>query len=495
MAEEKQNIIEDDPYKVRLNKRNAMIEAGENPYGEAFAYTHHVADMEEKYGKLADGDITNDEVKVAGRILSKRGQGKVTFMGLRDATGDMQLFFRIDNLGEDAYAKAKDLDVGDWVGVTGKAMKTKRGQLSVMVEKCQLLSKSLRPLPEKFHGLADLETRYRQRYVDLIANPEVKEVFQKRSAIISAIRHYMEDEGYVEVETPFLHSIMGGANAKPFTTHFNALDRDYFLRIATELPLKRLLVGGFERVFEMGRQFRNEGMDHYHNPEFTTMEAYCAFSDLEGMMRLTEGYVQAAAQAACGTLKVEYQGQEIDLSGKWPAKSMTELASEATGEDISFDRTEAELKKILEKNGGKAQKGWGKGKLIAEIFEATCEDKLIQPIFVTGHPLEVSPLAKKAEDPNYTERFELFICGHEYANAFSELNDPIDQAERFEAQVKAKDLGDNEAMGFDADYIRALEYGMPPAGGVGVGIDRLVMLLTNSESIRDVLLFPHMRDE
>ena len=357
MAEDKQNIIEDDPYKVRLNKRNAMIDAGENPYGEAFAYTHHVADMEEKYGKLADGDITNDEVKVAGRILSKRGQGKVTFMGLRDATGDMQLFFRIDNLGEDAYAKAKDLDVGDWVGITGKAMKTKRGQLSVMVEKCQLLSKSLRPLPEKFHGLADLETRYRQRYVDLIANPEVKEVFQKRSAIISAIRHYMEDEGYVEVETPFLHSIMGGANAKPFTTHFNALDRDYFLRIATELPLKRLLVGGFERVFEMGRQFRNEGMDHYHNPEFTTMEAYCAFSDLEGMMRLTEGYIQAAAQAACGTLKVEYQGQEIDLSGKWPAKSMTELASEATGEDISFDRSEAELKKILEKNGGKAQKG------------------------------------------------------------------------------------------------------------------------------------------
>ena len=495
MAEDKQNIIEDDPYKVRLNKRNAMIEAGENPYGEAFAYTHHVADMEEKYGKLADGDITNDEVKVAGRILSKRGQGKVTFMGLRDATGDMKLFFRIDNLGEDAYAKAKDLDVGDWVGVTGKAMKTKRGQLSVMVEKCQLLSKSLRPLPEKFHGLADLETRYRQRYVDLIANPEVKEVFQKRSAIISAIRHYMEDEGYVEVETPFLHSIMGGANAKPFTTHFNALDRDYFLRIATELPLKRLLVGGFERVFEMGRQFRNEGMDHYHNPEFTTMEAYCAFSDLEGMMRLTEGYVQAAAQAACGTLQVEYQGQKIDLSGKWPAKSMTELASEATGEDISFGRSEAELKKILEKNGGKAQKGWGKGKLIAEIFEATCEDKLVQPIFVTGHPLEVSPLAKKAEDPNYTERFELFICGHEYANAFSELNDPVDQAERFEAQVKAKDLGDNEAMGFDADYIRALEYGMPPAGGVGVGIDRLVMLLTNSESIRDVLLFPHMRDE
>ena len=495
MADEKQQIIEDDPIKVRLNKRAAMIDAGENPYGSAFKYTHHVADMEENYGKLADGEITNDDVKVAGRIMSKRGQGKVAFMGLRDATGDMQLFFRIDNLGEDGYAKAKDLDVGDWVGISGKAMKTKRGQLSVMVESLELLSKSLRPLPEKFHGLADLETRYRQRYVDLIANPEVKEVFQKRSAIISAIRHYMEDQDFVEVETPFLHSIMGGANAKPFTTHFNALDRDYFLRIATELPLKRLLVGGFERVFEMGRQFRNEGMDHYHNPEFTTMEAYAAFSDLEGMMRLTEGYIQAAAKAACGTLKIEYQGQEIDLSGEWPAKSMVELASEATGEEISFDRSEADLKKILEKHGGKAQKGWGKGKLIAEIFEASAEDKLIQPIFVTGHPLEVSPLAKKSEDPNYTERFELFICGHEYANAFSELNDPVDQAERFKAQVAAKDMGDAEAMGFDADYIRALEYGMPPAGGVGLGVDRLVMLLTNSESIRDVLLFPHMRDE
>ena len=357
MAEEKQQIIEDDPYKVRLNKRNALINAGQNPYGEAYEYSHHVCDVEEKYGKIADGEITKDTIKVAGRIMSKRGQGKVCFMGLRDATGDMQLFFRIDNLGEEAYAQATDLDVGDWVGAEGKAMKTKRGQLSVCVEKFTLLSKSLRPLPEKFHGLSDLETRYRQRYVDLIANPEVKEVFQKRSAIISAIRHYMEEQDYVEVETPFLHSIMGGANAKPFTTHFNALDRDYFLRIATELPLKRLLVGGFERVFEMGRQFRNEGMDHYHNPEFTTMEAYCAFSDLEGMMRLTEGYVQAAAKAACGTLKIEYQGQEIDLSGKWPAKSMVELASEATGEDISFDRSEAELKKILEKNGGKAQKG------------------------------------------------------------------------------------------------------------------------------------------
>lgn len=489
------NIIEDDPYKVRLNKRSALIDAGENPYGQAFDYTHHVNDLEAKYSGLEDGQITEDRVKVAGRLMSKRGQGKVSFMGLRDATGDMQLFFRIDNLGDEAYAKAKDLDVGDWVGISGCVMKTKRGQLSVLVEECQLLCKALRPLPEKFHGLADKETRYRQRYVDLIANPEVKQVFEKRSAIISAIRHYMEEQNYVEVETPFLHSIMGGANAKPFTTHFNALDRDYFLRIATELPLKRLLVGGFERVFEMGRQFRNEGMDPYHNPEFTTMEAYAAFSDLEGMMRLTEGYVQAAAKAACGCLSIEYQGQTIDLSGNWPAKSMVELASEYAGEDISFDRSEKELIDILEKHGGKAQASWGKGKLISEIFELVAEDKLIQPTFVTGHPLEVSPLAKKSEDPNYTQRFELFICGHEYANAFSELNDPVDQAERFKQQVEAKDLGDNEAMGYDSDYIRALEYGMPPAGGVGLGVDRLVMLLTDSPSIRDVLLFPHMRDE
>lgn len=488
-------VIEDDPYKVRLNKRQELIESGENPYGCAFDYTHHVCDMEKLYSKLDDGEITEDLVKIAGRVISKRVQGKVAFMGIRDSSGDMQLFFRINNLGEENYKKAKNLDVGDWIGVSGSAMKTRRGQLSVMVKECILLSKSLRPLPEKFHGLADKETRYRQRYVDLIANPEVKRVFEKRSAIISAIRHYMEDDGYIEVETPFLHSIMGGANAKPFTTHFNALDRDYFLRIATELPLKRLLVGGFEKVFEMGRQFRNEGMDSYHNPEFTTMESYCAFSDLNGMIKLTQGFVQAAAIAACGTLEIEYQGTKIDLSGNFAVKSMVELASEACGEDVGFNRSKEELINILEKNGGKYVDSWGKGKLISEIFELTAEEKLIQPIFVTGHPLEISPLAKKSKDPNYTERFELFICGHEYANAFSELNDPVDQSERFKAQVKAKNLGDNEAMGYDADYIRALEYGMPPAGGVGLGVDRLVMLLTNSPSIRDVLLFPHMRDE
>ena len=496
MAENVQaEIIEDDPVEVRRAKRVALIEAGENPYGHAFDYTHHAADIEAAYGELADGETTEDAVRMCGRIIAKRVQGKVSFFTMRDTTGEIQLFCRINVLGEEAYAALKDLDVGDWVGVWGNVMKTRRGQLSVAVERYELLSKSLRPLPEKFHGLADKEIRYRQRYVDLIANPEVKEVFVKRSKIVSAIRRYMEDElGYYEVETPFLQSIMGGANARPFVTHLNALDRDYYLRIATELPLKRLLVGGFERVFELGRIFRNEGMDQTHNPEFTTLEAYCAFSDLEGMMELAEGVIQSAAMAACGTLKVPYQGEVIDLEGPWPRRTMIELATEGAGEDVSFNRSIDELRAIAERVGIEVHDQWGKGKLISEIFEETCESKLVQPIFVTEHPLEISPLAKKASDPNVTDRFELYICGHEYANAFNELNDPVDQSERFHAQVAAKDY-DDEAMGYDADYIRALEYGMPPAGGIGIGIDRLVMLLTDSDSIRDVLLFPLMRDE
>ncbi len=491
-----EQIIEDDPIEVRRNKRQAMIDAGEDPYGHAFAYTHHIADLNEAYAGLEDGESTEDAVAIAGRVMAKRDQGKLAFLELRDATADMQLFCRVNALGENSFAKLKDLDVGDWIGVHGTMMRTRRGQLSVAVESFELLSKSLRPLPEKFHGLADKETRYRQRYVDLVMNPEVKTTFEKRFKVVSAIRRYMEEQGFYEVETPFLHPILGGANAKPFVTHFNALDRDYFLRIATELPLKRLLVGGFEKVFEIGRQFRNEGMDPYHNPEFTTMEAYQAFTDLEGMMELTEGYIKAAAMAACGTLQINYQGIDIDLSGTWPRKSMCELATEGAGTDVSFDRTREELVAILEANGGHAEDAWGRGKLIAEIFEAVAEEKIVQPTFVIDHPLEVSPLAKKkADNPELTQRFELFIMGHEYANAFTELNDPVDQAERFRAQVEAKGMGDDEAMGYDADYIRALEYGMPPAGGVGIGIDRLVMLLSDAPSIRDVLLFPHMRDE
>lgn len=488
--------IEDDPIEVRRAKRAALIAAGQDPYGHAFAYSHHVGELNQLYGHLEDGASTEDVVDVAGRIMAKRVQGKIAFFELQDSGDTIQLFCRINALGEDAFAAIKDLDVGDWIGVHGTMMRTRRGQLSVAVESFELLSKSLRPLPEKYHGLTDKETRYRQRYVDLVVNPEVRNVFEKRFKIVSAIRRYMEDQGFYEVETPFLHPIIGGANAKPFVTHFNALDRDYYLRIATELPLKRLLVGGFEKVFEIGRIFRNEGMDPYHNPEFTTMEAYQAFTDLDGMMELTQGYIQAAALAACGTLQISYQGVDIDLSGEWRRASMIELATEGAGEDVSFDRTRDELVAILEKNGGHAEAAWGKGKLIAEIFEAVAEAKLVQPTFVIDHPLEVSPLAKKkADNPELTQRFELFICGHEYANAFTELNDPVDQAERFRAQVEAKDMGDDEAMGFDHDYIRALEYGMPPAGGVGVGIDRLVMLLADAPTIRDVLLFPHMRDE
>ena len=491
-----QPIIEDDPIAVRRAKREALIAAGQDPYGHAFSSTHHVSDLEAAHGGLEDGESTEDEVAVAGRVMAKRDQGKVVFLELRDASGTIQLFCRVNALGEDAFARLKDLDVGDWIGAHGTMMRTRRGQLSVAVTSFELLSKSLRPLPEKFHGLADKETRYRQRYVDLVMNPEVKATFEKRFKIISAIRRYMEEQGFYEVETPILHPILGGANARPFVTHHNALDKDFYLRIATELHLKRLLVGGFEKVFEIGRQFRNEGMDPYHNPEFTTMEFYQAFSDLEGMMGLTQGVVQAAAQAACGTLQIEYQGQQVDLGGTWRRATMIELASAGAGEDVSFERTREELAAILERNGGHAEDAWGKGKLIAEIFEAVAEEKLVQPTFVTEHPLEVSPLAKKkAGDPNLTERFELFICGHEYANAFGELNDPVDQAERFRKQVEAKDLGDDEAMGYDDDYVRALEYGMPPAGGCGIGIDRLAMLLADAASIRDVLLFPHMRDE
>ncbi len=489
-------IIEDDPIEVRKAKRAALIAAGRDPYGHSFERSHTVEELNERYAGLEDGESTEDKVAIAGRIMAKRVQGKLAFLELRESGADIQLFCRINELGEGAFEELKDLDVGDWIAVTGTMMRTKRGQLSVAVDGFELMSKSLRPLPEKFHGLQDKETRYRQRYVDLVMNPEVRTTFERRFKIVSAIRHYMEDQGYYEVETPFLHAIIGGANAKPFITHFNALDRDYYLRIATELPLKRLLVGGFEKVFEIGRQFRNEGMDPYHNPEFTTMEFYEAFSDLNGMMDLTEGCIKAAAEAACGTLQIEYQGTPVDLSGTWRRASMMELATEHAGEEVSFDRTREELVAILEKNGGHAEAAWGKGKLIAEIFEAVAEEKLVQPTFVIDHPLEISPLAKKHPDnPELTQRFELFILGHEYANAFTELNDPVDQAERFRAQVAAKDMGDDEAMGFDADYIRALEYGMPPAGGCGIGIDRLVMLLTDAPSIRDVLLFPHMKDE
>lgn len=498
MAEENnEQIIEDDPIEVRRAKREALLAEGKNPYGHAaFEYSHHIVDLDEKYAELADGENTEDAVSIAGRVMAKRVQGKIIFFELQDATGRIQLFCRINALGEDVFAEMKDLDLGDWIGTHGLMMRTRRGQLSVAVDSFQLLSKALRPLPEKFHGLNDKETRYRQRYVDLIVNDEVRDTFQKRSKILSAFRRYMEADGYYEVETPILQTVQGGATAKPFITHFNALNQENYLRIATELHLKRLLVGGFERVFEIGRIFRNEGMDPTHNPEFTTMEAYCAFNDLQGMKKLAQGVIKAANAAVNDSEQLEYQGQTIDISGEWPSIPMTEIVSKALGEEVTLDTPVSHLSELAKKNGIEVKPEWTAGKLIAELYDEIGEPTIVNPTFVVDYPVEVSPLAKRFEDdPRLTDRFELVIAGHEYANAFSELNDPVDQAERFQKQMEEKASGDDEAMEYDTDYIRALEYGMPPAGGIGIGIDRVVMLLTNQPSIRDVLLFPHMRPE
>ena len=480
----------------RLSKRAAIMEAGGNPYPEHSEVTAHVVDIEAKYADLEAGEDTDDVVSIGGRIMAKRGQGKIAFVVVRDTTAEIQLFCRINEMREEDWALLQDLDLGDIINVTGVIVRTKRGQLSIAPKRLTLLSKAVRPLPEKFHGLSDKETRYRQRYVDLIMNDDVRETFRKRSAIVSAFRRYMEDNGYMEVETPILQTIQGGATAKPFITHFNALNQECYLRIATELHLKRLLVGGYERVFEIGRIFRNEGMDQTHNPEFTTMEAYRAYSDLEGMKELAEGVIKAAANAVGLEGTIVYQDQEIDLFGEWPSRSMTEIVSEVMGRELNLDTPIEELRAAAAECGIVVNPAWGAGKLIAEIYDEKGEESLINPTFVCDYPVEVSPLAKRREDdPRLTHRFELVIAGHEYANAFSELNDPVDQAERFAKQMEEKAGGDDEAMEYDEDYVRALEYGMPPAGGIGIGIDRVVMLLTNSASIRDVLLFPHMRPE
>lgn len=480
----------------RLSKRAAIMEAGGNPYPEHSEVTARVVDIEAKYADLEAGEDTDDVVSIGGRIMAKRGQGKIAFVVVRDTTAEIQLFCRINEMREEDWALLQDLDLGDIINVTGVIVRTKRGQLSIAPKRLTLLSKAVRPLPEKFHGLSDKETRYRQRYVDLIMNDDVRETFRKRSAIVSAFRRYMEDNGYMEVETPILQTIQGGATAKPFITHFNALNQECYLRIATELHLKRLLVGGYERVFEIGRIFRNEGMDQTHNPEFTTMEAYRAYSDLEGMKELAEGVIKAAAKAVGLEGAIVYQDQEIDLFGEWPSRSMTEIVSEVMGRELNLDTPIEELRAAAAECGIDVNPAWGAGKLIAEIYDEKGEESLINPTFVCDYPVEVSPLAKRREDdPRLTHRFELVIAGHEYANAFSELNDPVDQAERFAKQMEEKAGGDDEAMEYDEDYVRALEYGMPPAGGIGIGIDRVVMLLTNSASIRDVLLFPHMRPE
>ena len=486
----------DDAFAVRRTKLDEARAAGREPYLSRFDVTHRAAELASAYGDLEPGAETGQTVSVAGRLVARREQGKVAFLVIRDATGDLQLFCRVNVLGEDGFSAATDLDLGDWVGATGEVLRTRRGELSVAPAQVTLLSKSLRPLPEKYHGLTDTETRYRQRYVDLIANPEVRRVFETRFRIMSAIRRFMEGRGFLEVETPMLHPIPGGATARPFVTHHNALDIDLYLRIAPELYLKRLLVGGFERVYEVNRSFRNEGMSPRHNPEFTMLEAYQAYTDLEGMLELTESLITSVAEEVLGTLEIEYQGVPVDLSPPWPRRTMIELTSEAAGEDVSFARSAEELSALCATHGIPVEAAWGKGKLITELFEKLVEHDLAGPIFVTEYPLETSPLArKKPGEPELTERFELIVNGRELANAFSELVDPVDQRERFEAQMRAKATGDDEAMGFDEDYLRAMEYGMPPAGGLGIGIDRLVMLLTDSASIRDVLLFPHMRPE
>ena len=481
---------------LRLSKREDYIARGVNPYPEHSEVTDYVRDIVAKYADLATGEDTEDVVKIGGRIVAKRGQGKIMFLVVRDTTDDIQLFCRINDMSEADWELLRNLDLGDIVNVEGVVVRTKRGELSIAPCALTLLSKAVRPLPEKFHGLSDKETRYRQRYVDLIVNEDVRDTFRKRSTILSTFRRYMESDGYMEVETPILQTIQGGATAKPFITHFNALDQECYLRIATELHLKRCLVGGFESVFEIGRIFRNEGMDLTHNPEFTTMEAYRAYSDLDGMKALAQGVIKAANAAVGNPEVIEYQGQQIDLSGEWASRPMTDIVSEVLGFEVTIDTPVDVLAEAARSKGLEVKPEWTAGKLIAEIYDELGEDTIVNPTFVCDYPIEVSPLAKRYEDdPRLTHRFELVIAGHEYANAFSELNDPVDQAERFAAQMVEKAGGDDEAMEYDEDYVRALEYGMPPAGGIGIGIDRVVMLLTNSASIRDVLLFPHMKPE
>ena len=500
MAEKTATPSTNDERAQRRARRQALIDAGVQPYPIHSTVTVHAADLEERYADLPDGTDTEDVYSLTGRIRAFRKQGKAAFIVLEDCTAQIQLFCRVNDLPEDEWALLGQLDLGDIIGATGAVLRTRRGQLSIAPTHVELLSKSLRPLPEKFHGLTDREVRYRQRYVDLIMNPEVRDTFRKRSQIISLIRRYMEADGYMEVETPMMHAILGGANAKPFVTHFNALDRDFYLRIATELPLKRCIVGGLERVFEIGRQFRNEGMDLTHNPEFTSMEAYCAYSDLDGMKELTQGLFKTIAREVCGCEEghevITYQGQTVDMSGTWESLPLSEVASRACGEHVDMDTPIERLRQICEKHGIEWQENWGAGKLVFELYDELGEATLVNPTFVCDYPEEVSPLSKrKDDDPRLTDRFELVICGHEYANAFSELNDPVDQAGRFAEQVAAKGFGDDEAMGYDYDYVRALEYGMPPAGGIGYGIDRMIMLFCDAPAIRDVLLFPQMKPE
>ena len=477
--------------RIRMGKLADLRQSQGDPFEQVvYPVTHHSTDIIAGFEAME-----GQTVAVAGRLMSKRGMGKVSFCDLNDRTGRIQLFTRIDEIGPEAYEIWQKLDLGDLVGVTGEVYRTNRGEISVRTKAYTLLAKALRPLPEKYHGLKDTDTRYRQRYLDLIVNPEVKDTFAKRSKIIRTIRGVLEERDFTEVETPILNLIPGGATARPFTTHHNALDVDLFLRIAPELYLKRLIVGGFERVYEIGRQFRNEGLSIKHNPEFTLLEAYQAYTDYHGMMELTERLIEAAALAVNGTTKVAYQGVDIDLTPPFTRLTMVEAVRQCAGVDFDTIMTTEEAYEAARAHRIPTLKpGLLRGDIMNLFFEAFCEEKLVQPTFIYDYPIEISPLTKKKPGSNgLTERFELFINGREYANAYSELNDPLDQRERFAAQLRKREAGDEEANLVDEDFCVALEYGMPPTGGMGMGIDRLVMLLTNENSIRDVLLFPTMK--
>lgn len=473
---------------VRRKKLQALYDADIDPYGEKFERTHSAKEIIDNFDSLEE-----QETVIAGRLMSFRTHGKASFADLMDASGRIQLYLRVNSLGEENYKFATQLDIGDIVGVHGKIFRTRRGEISVEVYSIKLLSKSLRPLPDKWHGLKDVDLRYRQRYVDLIVNPDVREVFYKRSKIIQSLRDFLNARGYIEVETPMLHVIAGGANARPFVTHHNALDMDLYMRIAPELYLKRLLVGGFEKVYEIGKNFRNEGMSTKHNPEFTAIEVYEAYANAEDMMKLTEDIFAHIAKEVHGSTIITFQGQEIDLTPPWPRLPMLEAIRKYAGVDLE-GLDDEQARKLAKERNLDVPDNANYGQIVEEFFDEYVEPRLIQPVFITDHPVEVSPLAKRKKDnPRLTDRFEPFIVTWEVANGFTELNDPIDQEERFRKQMEQREQGDDEAHMMDADYIRALEYGMPPAGGLGIGIDRMVMLFTDSISIRDVLLFPHMR--
>lgn len=497
MSQEEMNQEElNDQLRVRREKLHNLQEKGLDPFGQRFERTHQTQDIIDLYDGQTKEELDEKEIPVtiAGRIMTKRGKGKAGFAHIQDLSGQIQIYVRKDAIGDEVYEIFNSADLGDIIGVTGNVFKTKVGELSIKVEKFELLTKALRPLPDKFHGLKDIEQRYRQRYVDLIMNPDSKKTFIFRSKIIQAMRRYLDDHGYLEVETPTMHSIPGGASARPFITHHNALDMPLYMRIAIELHLKRLIVGGLEKVYEIGRVFRNEGVSTRHNPEFTMIELYEAYADYQDIMELTENLIAHIAKEVLGTTTIQYGEYEVNLEPKWTRLHMVDAIKEYTGADFWKEMSVEEARALAKEHNVEIGERMLYGHIVNEFFEQKVEEKLIQPTFIYGHPVEISPLAKKnADDPRFTDRFELFIVAREHANAFTELNDPIDQKERFEAQLKEREQGNDEAHMMDEDFIEALEYGMPPTGGLGIGIDRLVMLLTNAPSIRDVLLFPQMR--